>query len=77
MPEYEEDPGCRYFSSSYAWNWGPQELAYDYVPAASTPVNLFLVWWQWRQGELLQLPKKEVIAVTNFVICRGYKTTVA
>ncbi len=41
MPEYEEDPGCRYFSSSYAWNWGPQELAYDYVPAASMPVNLF------------------------------------
>jgi hypothetical protein len=22
-----------------AWNWGPQELAYGYVPAASTPID--------------------------------------
>jgi hypothetical protein len=27
------------FSSSYAWNWGPQELAYGYVSAVGTTVD--------------------------------------
>jgi hypothetical protein len=27
MPGYGKGPGCRYFYLSYAWIWGPQELA--------------------------------------------------
>ncbi len=29
------------FNSSYAWNWGPQELAYSYVPTVGKPVDSF------------------------------------
>ncbi len=39
-PGYGESPGHQHFSSSYAWNWGPQELAYGYVPGANMQVNL-------------------------------------
>ncbi len=38
-PGEEEGPGSRQVISSHAWNWGPQELAYGYVWAASTSVD--------------------------------------
>ncbi len=38
-PGYEEGPGSQQVVSSYAWNWGPKELAYGYVRAASTSVD--------------------------------------
>ncbi len=28
--------------------------------------NLVLAWWRWRQGELLQIPKKEVVPIVHF-----------
>jgi hypothetical protein len=34
-PGYGESPGRLHSRPSYAWNWGPQELTYSYVPAAS------------------------------------------
>ncbi len=50
LPGYGEGPGHRRFHPSYAWNWGPHELAYGYVPVASTPVESLQAWWHWRQG---------------------------
>jgi hypothetical protein len=60
---YGRGSGRSHFNLSKTWNWGPQEMAYYYIPAASTLVKSLLAWWRWRQAKLLQLPKKEIVIV--------------
>jgi hypothetical protein len=53
---------------------GAPRLAYGFALAASTSVDsprreffkFVLVRWRWRQGELSQLPKKEVVTIAHF-----------
>jgi hypothetical protein len=52
---------------------GAPRLAYGFIPAASTSVDrygvsfkLVLARWRWRQGELLHIPKKEVVPIVHF-----------
>ncbi len=51
---------------------GDPRLAYDFALATSTLVDTLrrgiypvLARWRWRQGELLQLPKKEVVCLSS------------
>ncbi len=51
---------------------GDPRLAYGFALATSTLVDL--ARWRWRQGELLQLPKKEVVRfIVHFAPCRSLK----
>ncbi len=60
---------------------GAPRLAYGFALAASMSVDsprreffkfVPLRWW-WQQGELSQLPKKEVVPVIHFAPCRSLK----
>ncbi len=60
---------------------GDPRLAYGFALATSTLVDSLrrgiypvLAQWRWRQGELLQLPKKEVVrSIVHFAPCRSLK----
>ncbi len=74
-------PDRRTLPNANSLELGDPWLAYGFALATSTLVDSLrrgiypvLARWRWRQGELLQLPKKEVVRIiVHFAPCRSLK----
>ncbi len=72
-------PDRRTLPNASSLELGDPRLAYGFALATSTLVDTLrrgiypvLARWRWQQGELLQLPKKEVVRfIVHFAPCRS------
>jgi hypothetical protein len=67
------EPRSLPFSSKLCLELGATRASLQLRPGGGYTGQFVPAWWRWRQGKLLQFPKKEVIAVASFIIYRGCK----